>query len=171
MNHHYDYYLTKKYAPLYKNRYLTESGSCMYRGFEVGDGWFNIINVLSQELCKPWLQKKQFYLKIKNKEGKLLKTNDVESQKNYLITKKMIEQSKKEMQDAEILVPMVRQVKEKLGGLRFYVSGANEEQRAIINFAETLSLSTCEVCGKKGKIGGKSQIATRCNKHKNTNDK
>ena len=39
------------------------------------------------------------------------------------------------------------QIKEKFGGLRFYVDGANKEQDENITFAENLSNSTCETCG------------------------
>jgi DNA-directed RNA polymerase subunit RPC12/RpoP len=39
------------------------------------------------------------------------------------------------------------QVKEKFGGLRFYVEGATSEQHAIISWAESLSYGICETCG------------------------
>ena len=39
------------------------------------------------------------------------------------------------------------QVKEKFGGLRFYVNSATDEQYGAINFAETLSYTICEMCG------------------------
>lgn len=39
------------------------------------------------------------------------------------------------------------QVKEKFGGLRFYVDTASSEQHAVINFTESLSGSICENCG------------------------
>jgi hypothetical protein len=39
------------------------------------------------------------------------------------------------------------QVKEKFGGLRFYVNSANDEQYGAISFAEHLSYSICENCG------------------------
>ena len=42
----------------------------------------------------------------------------------------------------------VHQVKEKFGGLRFYVSGATKEEYAIITKAEHMSEETCEDCGK-----------------------
>ena len=42
----------------------------------------------------------------------------------------------------------VTQVKEKYGGLRFYVNGASIEDYAIISFAESLSYGICEDCGK-----------------------
>ena len=44
------------------------------------------------------------------------------------------------------------QVKEKFGGLRFYVDGGDEVGYAAISLAEKLSTVTCEVCGKPGKI-------------------
>ena len=42
---------------------------------------------------------------------------------------------------------VVNQVKEKLGTLRFYVSGADDFQDGLIWFAEGLSAITCESCG------------------------
>lgn len=39
------------------------------------------------------------------------------------------------------------QVKEKFGGLRFYVDSGTDEQYGAINFAETFSFSICEECG------------------------
>jgi hypothetical protein len=39
------------------------------------------------------------------------------------------------------------QVKEKFGGLRFYVAGASDVQYGMINLAEELSYHICEHCG------------------------
>src|SRR6266404_2606816 len=44
------------------------------------------------------------------------------------------------------------QVKEKYGGLRFYVAGASSTQYGAIDLAEHLSEWTCEVCGAPGTI-------------------
>ena len=46
----------------------------------------------------------------------------------------------------------VLQVKEKLGGLRFYVEGSNDEIEAAIDSASELSILTCEVCGNPGSL-------------------
>jgi len=55
------------------------------------------------------------------------------------------------------------QVKEKFGGLCFYVESATPEQYAVISFAETLSNYTCEVCGTTKNIGHtKGWITTLC---------
>jgi hypothetical protein len=43
----------------------------------------------------------------------------------------------------------VVQVKEKFGGLRFYVEGSSDEIEAVIESACELSRRTCEVCGKE----------------------
>jgi len=56
----------------------------------------------------------------------------------------------------------VQQVKEKFGGLRFYVDGATDEQWKVIEEAEAKSYKTCETCGQSGKVGGKGWIATLC---------
>ena len=57
------------------------------------------------------------------------------------------------------------QVKEKFGGLRFYVKGATESQWGAIAFAESLSTSICEECGSQGKQRGKGWIRTLCDEH------
>lgn len=57
----------------------------------------------------------------------------------------LIEQAEKE--GADIL-----QIKEKFGGLRFYVSGPSELLRQMIDTAELLSYKTCESCGAPGEM-------------------
>ena len=44
------------------------------------------------------------------------------------------------------------QVKEKFGGLRFYVNSANETQFNYIEFAEALSYKICEECGTMNQV-------------------
>ena len=46
----------------------------------------------------------------------------------------------------------VTQIKEKFGGLRFYVSCAPEKVFSFISKAEVESYKTCEICGNKGKL-------------------
>lgn len=62
----------------------------------------------------------------------------------------------------------VVQVKEKFGGLRFYVSHGTKEIEAAIREAEAISYKTCEWCGKEGTgtTDGKWQL-TLCPTHKN----
>ena len=60
--------------------------------------------------------------------------------------------------------PIVVQVKEKFGTLRFYVDNATKEDRIKIDFAEFLSGTICESCGATRDVsrtkGG--WVKTRC---------
>lgn len=59
------------------------------------------------------------------------------------------------------------QVKEKFGGLRFYVNGATDRGYQLINAAEYASLCICEWCGRAGSIKGASGwMRTLCKKHR-----
>jgi hypothetical protein len=87
-------------------------------GFECGDGWFNLI----WKLCE----------------------------------------------DLDSLVPdnfEVVQVKEKFGGLRFYIDNGSDAIYDRIGQAEDESFKTCEVCGNPGKVRGGGWISTLCDEH------
>lgn len=62
----------------------------------------------------------------------------------------------------------VCQVKEKFGGLRFYINGASTEVHDIISKYESLSCVICEDCGSSGEQRSGGWIRTLCN---NCNDK
>ena len=65
---------------------------------------------------------------------------------------------------------VARQVKEKLGGLRFCADGSNDEQAGMTRLAESLSVRICEVCGNRGKLLRNGGIRTRCAEHEKTDD-
>lgn len=48
-------------------------------------------------------------------------------------------------------LPCVSQVKEKFGGLRFYVDNLYGNMDKLIDYAEALSQETCDVCGGPAK--------------------
>lgn len=54
------------------------------------------------------------------------------------------------------------QIKEKFGGLRFYLSQATSEIGNLIHEAEDLSYKTCEVCGHPGEPRRSGWIKTLC---------
>ena len=66
-----------------------------------------------------------------------------------------------ENQDTE-LYPKAAQVKEKFGGLRFYMTCGSDEIFDLINEAEALSYKTCEECGKPGEARATGWIHTLC---------
>jgi len=58
-------------------------------------------------------------------------------------------------------------IKEKFGGLRFYVSAVEGEREfdkvnCLIMFAESMSFVTCEYCGRPGKPRSGSWVKTLC---------
>jgi len=66
-----------------------------------------------------------------------------------------------EDQDTE-LYPKAAQVKEKFGGLRFYMTCGTSEIYDLTDKAEALSLKTCEECGKPGEKRDGGWIHTLC---------
>lgn len=79
----------------------------------------------------------------------------------YFLIKELIEDLIKLGWDKQVC-----QVKEKFGGLRFYINGASNEAHKRISEAENLSYETCETCGEKGEL--RTNIGwhtTLCDKH------
>ena len=56
----------------------------------------------------------------------------------------------------------LHQVKEKFGGLRFYIGASTPEMQGRIEAAEKESYCTCEDCGAPGKAEGPGWIKTLC---------
>jgi len=78
----------------------------------------------------------------------------------YSIVKELISELIKLGWDREIV-----QVKEKFGGLRFYVSTLPEGGIDVMSKYEALSYNTCEVCGKHGLLRGGGWYKTLCDEH------
>jgi len=168
MNKHYDKYLVKKYAPMFRDRYGDMRTTAMCWGFECGDGWFNIIDTLCGTICSDWLFAKEQYEHLQTRVGKTRYdfTRHLLPRDTDIVTEKDVAEAKTIMEEEEARVPVVTQVKEKYGGLRFYVHGASDEQYAYIRFAESMSYRTCDVCGDKGKPNREGWVTTRCAKHR-----
>ncbi len=106
------------FPELYRGRNKIIQESLMPFGFACGDGWFDLIYKLSQDITAI------------DKETEAM------------------------------------QVKEKFGGLRFYINGAPKEVHDLIHKAEDKSYHICEMCGKKGKLREDlGWVLTLCNKH------
>ena len=71
-------------------------------------------------------------------------------------------------------LPMIQQVKEKMGTLRFYYNCLNSPYpeiveksiRALVFKAESKSSTTCETCGKWGETRTNGIVHTSCEEHK-----
>jgi hypothetical protein len=167
MNTRYDKYLVKKYAPMFRNRYGDMRTTAMCWGFECGDGWFNIIDTLCRVICSDWLWAKKQYEHLQSRIGKPKYEFGHDHEGEDIVTEEDVAKAKAEMDAEEAKIPVALQVKEKFGGLRFYVQGATDEQYAYIRFAEAMSYRTCDVCGNKGKPNHEGWITTRCKEHRN----
>lgn len=122
--------LVHAFPNLYRDRNESEYKTCMFWGFECGDGWFDLLWDLSQKLEK-------LILKIKEESPTV--------EKEYL--------------------PAAAQVKEKFGGLRFYMTTESDEMSDAISLAENKSYTTCETCGKVGILTPTRWLTVACKEH------
>ncbi len=118
----------EKYQHLFKDHWVLP---------EVGDGWIPLLDRLTSM--------------INNKIETIKKYNDGWL-KNEVQTQEEYETNKKLMDDFKIV-----QIKEKFGGLRFYVEGTDykkhKEIHGWIQFAESMADTLCEGCGTNQGLG------------------
>jgi hypothetical protein len=69
------------------------------------------------------------------------------------------------MKAAAEALPILTQVKEKYGTLRFYTSGGDDAVERYVEFAEYFSSRLCEDCGAPGNLRGGGWLRTLCDKH------
>lgn len=153
--------LCAKYPLIFADRNKPMNQTAMCWGFECGDGWYNIIDTLCALLTSKYNQAKDSYEYNKdcfeNKGGK--------TDWGRPVTAKEIEEKRVKMQEAADCVPVAVQVKEKFGGLRFYINRGTDEHYNYINFAESMSYRTCEQCGSPGKRYTDGWHQTLCDHH------
>ena len=114
--------LYERFPDLYRQHSLPMTQTAMCWGFDVDDGWFDLLWTLSLAL-------------------------------------------EDETKTSGTVIEAV-QVKEKFGGLRFYVNcRRNEAIRQRIGIAADESFHTCEVCGKPGELREARWIRTLCDEH------
>jgi len=150
--------------------------TAMCWGFECGDGWYNIIDVLCsriqttidhqnnhrkddlafnqmlEDIARGDYQPFDEYYHWLDGDRKLQKLEEVK-------TKKPREVRPEHPQTVAV------QVKEKFGGLRFYVQEATSEIHNYIEFAESMSYRTCEECGSPGTVYTDGWHTTLCDIH------
>ena len=118
---------------------------------EIGLGWFNLIDTLCSLICRD----------LDNAKRRLKYAMEYPAN-NPNVT---IADLEKEVEEELENLPIIVQIKEKFGGLRFYVDNASDRIYNFIDFAETLSNTTCEICGSPGGHSGGFWIKTLCKKH------
>jgi hypothetical protein len=166
MKRELDEALCAKYPLIFKDRNADMRTTAMCWGLECGDGWYNIIDVLCGLLTSEYRQAQSRYDFIKDKVDQ----PQWEGSKK-IITQEQIDEAKAKLDEETLKVPVAVQVKEKFGGLRFYVQAATDKHYSYISFAESMSYRTCEECGNPGKTYTDGWHMTLCDIHAAMNGK
>jgi hypothetical protein len=164
MKEELDNYLTTTYPKIFAGR---------YGGLAVGDGWFQIIRNLCQNI--------QSHIDWKNKTRQREIDKFIAREQGYEALCKFysgerpatdweIEQADETMQEGVVIpdeVPqvIVQQVKEKFGTLRFYYQGGDDAISGMVRMAESMSGVMCEECGAPGTTNSGGWIRTLCEQH------
>jgi len=127
--------LYAKYPDIFRQKDLTPKDTCMCWGITCGDGWYDIID----RLCSIIKERVRYVNSQKSKD-----------KQTYLVPYTKVN-----------LKCEAAQVKQKYGGLRFYVDGGDDFIFGAIRHAELMSHITCEECGLPGKPEGR-WISTLC---------
>jgi len=168
MKEELDAKLVAKYPLIFKNRYGDMRETAMCWGFSCGDGWYNIIDTLCGLMYSKYHQAKERY---ENRVQWKADGGSYPWKGGKPITDEEIAEAKSEMDEQEQLVPVAAQVKEKFGGLRFYIDGGTDEHYNYIRFAESMSYKTCEVCGAPGTYYPFGWHHVACDEHASEDDK
>ena len=160
MREELDKKLVADYPELYRDRFAPMNQTAMCWGFSCGDGWYCIIDALSDALVGPHRRAKKDLEYWKNNLGKQVWKGRIGTQEDIDAKQKKFD---------ETHCPVAAQVKEKYGTLRFYVNGATDAQYNYIDFAELMSGRTCEECGKPGQTYYMGWHRTLCEKHADEN--
>jgi hypothetical protein len=159
MKRELDEALCAKYPLIFKDRNADMRTTAMCWGLECGDGWYNIIDTLCGLLTSEYRGAKSRYeYLIEAGVGNVLYGTKT-------VTQEAIDEAKIKLDEETAKVPVAVQVKEKFGGLRFYVQAATDKHYQYISFAESMSYRTCEECGAPGKTYTDGWHTTLCDIH------
>lgn len=114
----------EKYNHLFANEYAHPA---------VSDGWLGLLNLLCSSIDRRIDDIKKY--------NDIWLKNDVIDKNKHINNSNFIENFK------------IVQIKEKFGGLRFYVEGCNDELMQFIHSVEIFSYYICEECGTTENIG------------------
>jgi len=124
--------------------------------FSIGDGWYNIVDILCGMLShKVEGVKRRLKYAMENSDAKFNKS---------------ISELEADVAAAFKELPTIIQVKEKFGTLRFYVDGGTPEMHNYIEFAEAMTSRICEECGSPGKSRSGGWVKVLCDKHSKENE-
>lgn len=153
---------------LFADRFGDMRTTALCWGFEVGDGWYELLEEAAlklEPLCKAEHDK---YVHLERKWYKHVRTILSKMAKVPLLFKAAYWLTNRLIPGLNNPFhwygggPRASQIKEKFGTLRFYMTHETPEMSTIIYNAERQSAKTCEECGKPGKLRGERWYYTRC---------
>jgi len=176
--------LCKKYPKIFRDRHAPMTHTAMCWGFDIGDGWYNIIDRMCRQIqwhidCSR--KDRARALRYNRALSRALKGDPYPLEMYFTFKKDATEPSEYAIRTvAEILAsdetefrevreacPQVvaTQVKEKFGTLRFYYYGGDDYCRGVESMADSMSAVTCEDCGSPGKLLMQGWHRTLCETH------
>ena len=182
MNKNLEQKLYSRFPLFFRDKDLGVSESCMARGIETSDGWYNLIYLMClgiEERLKLNLAKQYYFLYKMQLMSSFEKYIVFFKEKFSLPYEEMMEKKK----DPEYKINWkyyaysffsflhtstpsyfaLTQVKEKFGALRIYHSSSNDDVEKWISLMENFSSIICESCGSPGEIRGGGWIRVLCN--------
>jgi len=163
--------LVAKYPLIFADRNGDMDTTAMCWGFDCGDGWYNILDILcgtiqsyindrNRSVAHTKARNKVIYEHFEGNPQPLL---------DFAANPKLVNlYLKLGIQEEPLAIPQVvaTQVKDKFGALRFYYNGGDDYISGMVTLAENLSQRTCDICGAPGQEREGPWIVTRCDAHK-----
>lgn len=181
MKQELDEALCKKYPKIFRDRRAPMTQTAMCWGFDHGDGWYNIIDMMCSNIQHHIDNSRRNRLNalrynralkraLNGDKSRLIKYYDWglnERNRQWAIQHAEDDIEKATFRKVPEACPQVvaSQVKEKFGTLRFYYYGGDDYISGIESMAESMSARTCEKCGKPGKVRQGGWIQTLCDEH------
>jgi hypothetical protein len=150
--------LYEKYPKIFEQKDLPMTQTAMCWGISCGDGWYNIIDNLCNEIQQLVDRPHENIARYKIIVSQELEKGEGADMLWIETCRESIKREESKVMDQVVAT----QVKEKFGSLRFYVNGGNDTTDSLISFAESMSFCTCESCGRPGQPSDGGWIYVRC---------
>jgi hypothetical protein len=174
MNKELDHQLCTKYPKIFKNRHADMRTTAMCWGFEHGDGWYNIIDMVCNNIqhhIDQTRSRRHDALVWNRALSRAIRGDFSTYSRLKTWQQKWIDEALVDPEPQLKVVPeacpqvVAMQVKEKFGTLRFYYSGGDDFVSGAERMAESMSSVTCETCGSPGITRQGGWIQTLCDAH------
>lgn len=176
MKQELDNLLCEKYPKIFADRKKSMQESCMFWGFEIDNGWFDIVDTLCANIQHhiDWKRKNRASaLRFNRALERAIDGDNSSLIKHFSVMGKISDWGLKEVETAtkekkfrevpkKVEQVVAEQVKEKFGTLRFYYRGGDEMIAGMVTMAESMSGRVCESCGVPAKPTKTGWIKTMC---------